>query len=100
MEWKSAANIYKILLNIYAEGSSKVKRWINKVNGNPKAEGETDFSDRHNSGRIATAVKEDYPEQGMFPLQLTGELPIWYCCLFKSEKNYYCNVLWKSFSRP
>lgn len=70
---KIAANIHRILLNIYAEVVSKVKRWINRVNGNPKAEGETDFSDRHHSGRMAAAVNKDYAEQGIFQLQLTGK---------------------------
>lgn len=41
---------------------STVRRWIRRINGNPRQKGETNFSDRPYSG-MSAAVNEDKAKQ-------------------------------------
>lgn len=46
-------------MNIYGKVAPNISRLISIVNSNPGKKGETDLSDRPQSGRPATVVNED-----------------------------------------
>lgn len=62
LEEECAANIHRWLVNIYEKAAlyvNTIKRWVCRVNGNPRVKGITDVSDRSSCDRAAAAVNED-----------------------------------------